>query len=328
MALLVFIGIFALVAYITLTKSKNKARSETTTRRIYESVAKAEEITPRPSKPKAGQAKNTAYHGSERNQTADIIEPFPGLTPNNGDYLAVQQYSNTTRWEDEKDAWEESDLEYGQYGEHVVFERAESTESSTILGIEYTDRNGVHSARQIRVRRVSFKNDLSNAGIFAFCYARKAGRTFISSRFSRCVNVETGEIVANIPAFLLCEYKRTKYGQIDALREAHGDEISALVYVSKIDGRSTKAEKAVIASYLQNAFACIGLSHDDIVDELRYEDALSLTQFQRCVGRLSRQANLNRDTFKDTVKSIVWSSKPPPRASAIEVLEYIEKKLS
>jgi len=130
------------------------------------------------------------------------------------------------------------------------------------------------------------------------------------------------------PAFLMSEYKHSKYGRIEALRESHLDEIAALVYLSKIDRRSTKAEKEAIAIYLQNSFDCSGISRDDIIEDLRNETVLSLTQFQRCVGRLSRQANLNRDAFMGAVKSIIGSSKSPPRPSAVEVLEYIAKKLS
>lgn len=156
---------------------------------------------------------------------------------------------------------------------------------------------------------------------------RQAGRTLIASRISRCVDARNGEVITNIPGFLLKEYKHSKHGRIDALRDSHSDEISALVYVSKIDGRSIKTEKEAITSYLINAFDCSGLSRDDIVDEPRNEAALSLTQFQRCVGRLSRQSNLNRDAFMGAVNSIVGAAKSTPRPTAVEASDYIKKKL-
>ena len=328
MALLVLIALFVLAAYIILAQSKKQKQTKGSAQRSYVSATKTEVIKPIPNKPNRGLVLDTPYFGSERDQSADIVEPFPVLNPKHDELLAVQQDHHATSWEDEKDAWEESDLEYGQYGEYLAFERTGSAESNTILEIEYVDRNGVKSERRIRVRRVSFNADVSNAGIHAYCYVRQAGRTFIASRISRCVDIRTGEVIANIPAFLMSEYKHSKYGRIEALRESHSDEIAALVYLSKIDGRSTKAEKEAIAIYLQNSFDCSGISRDDIIEDLRNETVLSLTQFQRCVGRLSRQANLNRDAFMGAVKSIIGSSKSPPRPSAVEVLEYIAKKLS
>ena len=328
MALLVLIALFVLAAYIILAQSKKQKQTKRSAQRSYVSATKTEVIKPIPNKPNRGLVLDTPYFGSERDQSADIVEPFPVLNPKHGELQAVQQDHHATSWEDEKDAWEESDLEYGQYGEYVAFERSGSAESNTILEIEYVDRNGVKSERRIRVRRVSFNADVSNAGIHAYCYVRQAGRTFIASRISRCVDIRTGEVIANIPAFLMSEYKHSKYGRIEALRESHSDEIAALVYLSKIDGRSTKAEKEAIAIYLQNSFDCSGISRDDIIEDLRNDTVLSLTQFQRCVGRLSRQANLNRDAFMGAVKAIIGSSKSPPRPSAVEVLEYIAKKLS
>lgn len=328
MALLVLIALFVLAAYIILAQSKKQKQTKGSAQGSYVSASKTEVIKPISNKPNRGLVLDTPYFGSEHDQSADIVEPFPDLNPKHNELLAVQQDHHATSWEDEKDAWEESDLEYGQYGEYVAFERSGSAESNTILEIEYVDRNGVKSERRIRVRRVSFNADVSNAGIHAYCYVRQAGRTFIASRISRCVDIRTGEVIANIPAFLMSEYKHSKYGRIEELRESHSDEIAALVYLSKIDGRSTKAEKEAIAIYLQNSFDCSGISRDDIIGDLRNETVLSLTQFQRCVGRLSRQANLNRDAFMGAVKSIIGSSKSPPRPSAVEVLEYIAKKLS
>lgn len=249
MALLILIAICALAAFIVLAQAKKPKHTKTAPKRRYVSPSKTEQIRPSTNKMNPSQDVDAPYHGSERDQSADIIESFPVLTPTHGELLAVQQDRDATSWEDEKDAWEESDLEYGQYGEHVVFERSGpgSAESNTILEIEYVDRNGVKSERRIRVRRVSFNSDISNAGIYAYCYVRLAGRTFIASRISRCVDVRTGEVIANIPAFLMSEYEHSRYGRIEALRESHSDEIAALVYVSKIDGRSTKAEKEAIA---------------------------------------------------------------------------------
>jgi hypothetical protein len=163
MALLVLIALFVLAAYIILAQSKKQKHTKASAQRSYVSSSKTEDIKPSPNKPNRGLVLDTPYFGSERDQSADIVEPFPVLNPKHGELQAVQQDHHATSWEDEKDAWEESDLEYGQYGEYVAFERSGSAESHTILEIEYVDRNGVKSERRIRVRRVSFNADVSNA---------------------------------------------------------------------------------------------------------------------------------------------------------------------
>jgi hypothetical protein len=167
---------------------------------------------------------------------------------------------------------------------------------------------------------------MTNAAIYAFCYERQAGRTFIASRISRCVDIETDELILGIPEFLLNAYKNTTYGKLESLREEHGDELAALVYVSKIDGRSSKMEKEIIVSYLLEVAVTSELSSNEILQDLRNEEILSKTQFHRCVGRLSRQNNFDREAFVNATKAIVYPSKSP-RPSAAETLEYIEKKL-
>ncbi|MBM5817856.1 MAG: hypothetical protein FJ083_15125 [Cyanobacteria bacterium K_Offshore_surface_m2_239] len=240
--------------------------------------------------------------------------------------LTIEHHNCQSNLQEDKDAWEASDLDYGQYEEPAIFEKSGIRESTTKLEIDYVDRNGTRTTRQIRVKRVSFKNDMTDAGIDAFCCERQAGRTFIASRIVRCVDIKTGELITNIPEFLFNAYNESTYGKLERMREEHGDELAALMFVSKADGKSTKIEKRIIASYLLHVAGDIDLSADDILQDLKNEESLSKTQFHRCVGRLARSSSLRRDAFIDAARAIVNTTKTP-RASTVEILEYIQRKM-
>lgn len=167
---------------------------------------------------------------------------------------------------------------------------------------------------------------MTDAGIDAFCYQRQAGRTFLASRISRCVDLNTGEIVADIPLFLRSAYEKTPYGRLNELRKEFSDEISALFYVSKVDGRSTKAEKDLIADFLLKVCNIHGLKVDDIVNDLKSETQISKAQFQRCIGRLSRKPDLDKKGFLIACRNMIGLRKNIPESSR-ELIEYLEKKL-
>ena len=167
------------------------------------------------------------------------LEPFSfekaGLLPErfrSADYTENQ----------DSDAWES------------LYEFAPERRLEIELEIDYRDRNGQDTTRQIRLERFACNDSLSDAALMAHCYLRGGFRSFRASRVQRCVDVETGEIIHNLPQYLLDAYASSPAGLLEAMWEKYGDELAALVYVGKLDGRLMKKKKEAIASYMRNRF--------------------------------------------------------------------------
>ncbi|MFU8885437.1 MAG: hypothetical protein ACNA8O_08270 [Cyanobacteriota bacterium] len=194
------------------------------------------------------------------------------------------------------------------------------------LEIDYRDRNGQDTTRRIRLKRFACNDSLSDAALMAHCYLRGGFRSFRASRVQRCVDVETGEIIRNLPQHLLDTYASSPAGLLEAMWEKYGDELAALVYVGKLDGRLMKKEKEVIVSYMLNRFGDGNLGEADLLEELKAVDVLSKNQFARCLGRLAALNDLDRSAFVEAVEAIL-ATKKAKSAAEEEVIPYVRKRL-
>jgi hypothetical protein len=194
------------------------------------------------------------------------------------------------------------------------------------LEIDYKDRNGQETTRRIRLKRFACNDSLSDAALMAHCYLRGGFRSFRASRVQRCVDAETGEIIRNLPQYLLDAYASSPAGLLEAMWEKYGDELAALVYVGKLDGRLMKKEKEVIVSYMRNRIEDCNLGEADLLEELKAVDVLSKNQFARCLGRLSALNDLDRPAFIEAVEAIL-ATKKAKSAAEKEVIPYIRKRL-
>ena len=74
-----------------------------------------------------------------------------------------------------KDAWDD----FEEYGPTRYFELNSYKQQSPLeLEIDYVDRNRNRTTRQIRVKRISCKEDFSDASIAAYCFMREGHREF------------------------------------------------------------------------------------------------------------------------------------------------------
>ena len=194
------------------------------------------------------------------------------------------------------------------------------------LEIDYRDRNGQDTTRRIRLKRFACNESLTDAALMAHCYLRGGFRSFRASRVQRCVDVETGEIIHNLPQYLLNTYASSPAGLLEAMWERYGDELAALVYVGKLDGRLMKKEKEVIVSYIRNRFGDSNLGEADLLEELKAVDVLSKNQFARCLGRLAALNDLDRSAFVEAVEAIL-ATKKAKSAAEEEVIPYVRKRL-
>jgi hypothetical protein len=214
----------------------------------------------------------------------------------------------------DSDAWES------------LYEFAPERRLEIELEIDYRDRNGQDTTRRIRLKRFACNDSLSDAALMAHCYLRGGFRSFRASNVQRCVDTETGEIIRDLPQYLLDTYASSPSGLLEIMWEKYGDELAALIYIGKLDGRLMRKEKDVIISYMLNRFADSNLGEVDLLEELKAVDVLSKNQFARCLGRLATSNDLDRSAFIETVETIL-ATKKAKSAAEEEVVPYIRKRL-
>ena len=92
---------------------------------------------------------------------------------------------------------------------------------------------------------------------------RDAHREFKCRRIKRCVDLSTGEIISQIPRFLMEKYVQSPMGLAEYIHNSFEDEILALINVGKTDGRFSKKEKVVLVDYIHELLGETKLPEDD-----------------------------------------------------------------
>lgn len=211
----------------------------------------------------------------------------------------------------DKDAWE------GDF-----YEAENPLDVKKSFDIVYTDGNGKTTERIVDVQK--FDEQLHGGIVLGHCRMRKANRTFRFDRISKCIDIETGELITDIPSYLKSAYELSPEASRDNLIKEHYDVLRVLLYVGKADGQYRKAEKVVVRD------ACRKLANDERVTDEMVDDIISRIEapgvhsFKLAVGRLAKSQGLRIDVLE--VSKQIVDTQSNITANEQEALDYLTKR--
>lgn len=193
------------------------------------------------------------------------------------------------------------------------------------LRIDYRDGAGSRTTRNIRLMK--YGSWEGGAILWAYCYLRQANRTFRTDRIASCTDLDTGEIILNLKAWLDEKYQASPDRVLEKIIDTSWDLLRVLYYVSKADGRLTQKERAIMRDAVRS------MSDHPAIDDKRIDDMFdsidnpSITAFKRAFSRLAKH---NRDL---AVKAASWSSQIIATEKTIspaeqEAMEYFKTTLN
>jgi hypothetical protein len=215
--------------------------------------------------------------------------------------------------ESDKDDWEGS-----------FWEVSQPVPAKARLRLDYTDGAGKRTTRTVDVRQFGSMGPYSL--LIAHCHMRDATRTFRTDRIRTCIDVETGEVISNVSAFLQEQYERSPERTKEVFLEAEFDVLRILLFVGKADGQLRAAEKAIIRE------VCMALANDsritdEMIDEsIRYMDVPTLQAFKLAAGRIAKRDESSRSTVMAAAERIVATQKAVHPAEA-DAIAYLRKRL-
>jgi len=211
----------------------------------------------------------------------------------------------------DKDAW---DLDAYEWDQRLPV--------TAELSIHYQDMKNQKSKRDITT--LDFAPIEGDVMIRAYCHSRQANRTFRASRMHTVIDRETGEPVKNIVAYLSERYNKSPEGKIRNAKKAFENELAALIFVARANGRMLKKERVMIAEYLTEA---VGDTIDlDFTQESLKSLNVENSQFHRALKELVNRPPEERQALIDTAVRITELPKTPDPI-AVGVVQKIEKKL-
>ena len=155
----------------------------------------------------------------------------------------------------DKDAWEGS-----------FWEAATARSTKKQVHMVYRDALGVTSTRQVSIR--SFEPEKVKGLFIGHCLLRNATRTFRYDRIQTCADMESGEIIDDLRAYLNQTYATSPPAMALKLVDAHMDLLRVMFYIAKADGSVRAAEVEVISALCQQASGDPAIDAD-VVNEAR-----------------------------------------------------------
>ena len=195
----------------------------------------------------------------------------------------------------EQDAWEGSVYELG----------GRPFRCDIKLGFQYTDSNGAITNRQIRAKAFVKWLDEDHL-VLGFCNYRKANRSFSTSRMQDVVDLDTGECVGDVDRYLTDFYEASDYKKIDDFIDKRMSVVDCLLYLARLDGNLTKAQKAIINGYISEA-AGVPIVTDAVASSLikDFADDLTPNQFRKLLIQMQKEQPENLFDLRDLGGKVV-----------------------
>jgi len=212
--------------------------------------------------------------------------------------------------EDEKDNWERFD-----------FYNAKMLPAKGRYRICYEDQRGLKTERDIEVKRVH-----ENAGMYAIdahCLLRNAHRSFLGERIQKAINLDSGEIVENLPKDAMANYSDSGEGRALAAIDKEWMGIAVLVFVCRADGQMRKEERNIVAEYLKRRCTDMPLDDMELDSAIKSIGEPDHQEFKRIIRDLKTACEHERLTdLLNCAKLIVGTQKTiaPMERAALEIL--------
>lgn len=179
----------------------------------------------------------------------------------------------------EQDAWEGTVYELGGRPQRCDLK----------LAFRYTDSNGATTSRQIRTK--AFVPGLNDDHlVLGFCNYRKANRSFATSRMRDVVDLDTGECLDDIDAFLNAAYEASDYKKLDDFIDDRMNVVECLLYTARLDGNLTKPQKTIIYDYVRKVSGAPFVTDTVIQSVIKdFAEDLSPQNFRKLLKQMQKE---------------------------------------
>ena len=192
-----------------------------------------------------------------------------------------------------------------------------------LVFIEYTDAQGYKSKRRITIKSTKPYNN-NDFLISAYCHEREANRTFKMSNIDVLVDLETGEVINDIPAFFYDRYNNSPLGVITKCFQKFEDEILIMTFVARADGVLRKKERDIINNFIVNN--CPEELNLKLLDNEIRRTYCESSDFRKCLKNLKMKPNNYKQNIFNLVTQIIETDKNPDPME-LGALELIRKEL-
>lgn len=196
---------------------------------------------------------------------------------------------------------------------------------SATVKIKYVDSKGEASERVVDVR--DCETNAPDGYLVGFCHLRRSIRTFRIDRIRSAVDMDTGEVIADLRKFAQTKYENSPVAAVDSLYENHADALRVLLFVGKADGRFTAKEKDIFLKYCRSVDADYRINIEAINDMLKYVDPPTMHNYKVLCGRLAKLDDESKTAIVAAAQEMIATEK---KVSTEEeaAIDYMKKRFA
>jgi len=192
------------------------------------------------------------------------------------------------------------------------------------LRLDYRDGGGNRTSRDFTL--ANYGPWEGGAILIGHCHLRNATRTFRTDRIISCTDLDTGEIIPNLEAWLDAKWQASPDRAIEQIIETAWDAIRVLFYVSKADGTLNQKERIILRDAIRTMSAHPAIDDARINDLIKELDIPSITAFKQAFGRLVKRED------DMATKVLAWSDQMVATQKTIapaeqETLDYMRTRI-
>jgi hypothetical protein len=168
----------------------------------------------------------------------------------------------------------------------------------SIFHIEYVDAEGKESSRDIEIMR--FLEDNGKLYIIAYCHLANDRRQFLIDRIASISLWD--QPIENPQQFLRDKYEKSAGYITQKALNAHADEILALIFLARADGKLLKNEREVIGRFIDILVSDIDA---EAVEKMLKNTTCELAEYNRILKRAKSWDSEIKKLVMDAASQII-----------------------
>lgn len=147
--------------------------------------------------------------------------------------------------------------------------------------------------------------------MIAFCHMRKANRTFLFSGIKQAIDLETGEVISSIGAYLDSLYQQTPKYTVKQFIDENSAPLFILFCMAKADGAMRAKERSIIAEYASKHGLTDFDAQDELLTQMKQWEANTRNRFHQAVREAKAKMMYDLEELLEACVQIIQTDKAP-----------------
>lgn len=139
------------------------------------------------------------------------------------------------------------------------------------------------------------------------------------------MDLDTGEVIADIRAHLEEKYKNSSDYSLDEFYKEYSLPLECLLFIARADGSVRKAEKELILAFCREHLSDKRVEEKDLLDILKNIEKMSIVKFRRVVTQVLELDNKIVEDILSTAGNLI-SVDNKIHAAEKEAFDYLQER--